>query len=88
MQHIFEKKLGWSYTSNVESGQDQMLPFKIDEWLSFGTKCVLDLNAAKQVVTVYRPNHDPVMLTRDDIFTAEDILPGFALPLAKVVPNL
>lgn len=57
---------------------------KINEWLSFGTSYVLDLNPAKETVMVYRPSEAPLTLTKSDTFTAEDILPGFTLPLTKV----
>ncbi len=57
---------------------------KIAEWLSFGTKYVLDMNPAKETLTVYRPGAATVTLARADTFTAEDILPGFNLPLYKV----
>lgn len=57
---------------------------KIAEWLSFGVLYVLDLNPAKETLAIHRPGHEPVTLTKTDTFTAEDILPGFALPLTKV----
>ena len=59
---------------------------KIAEWLSFGVLYVLDLNPAKQTLVIHCPDHEPVTLTQADTFTADDILPGFALPLAKVFP--
>ncbi len=60
---------------------------KIAEWLSFGVLYALDLNPAKETLVVHRPGHEPVTLTKADTFTAEDILPGFALPLSKVFPD-
>jgi len=57
---------------------------KINEWLSFGTKYVLDLNPAKETLIIHRPGYSPLTLTKNDTFSAEDILPGFALPMAKV----
>ena len=57
---------------------------KIAEWLSFGTKYVLDLNPAKETLTIYRPGEAPLTLTKEDTFAAEDILPGLVLPLRKV----
>lgn len=59
---------------------------KINEWLSFGTKYVLDLDPAKEILIVYRPNEAPLTLTKNDTFTAEGILPGFFLPLTKLFP--
>ncbi|MBC7806245.1 MAG: Uma2 family endonuclease [Akkermansiaceae bacterium] len=72
----------------VESGQDEMLSIRISEWLTLGVKYAIDLDAVGQAVTVHRPKHDPVTLTRNDTFAAEDILNGFSLPLTKVFPNL
>ncbi len=59
---------------------------KVSEWLSFGTRYVLDLDPVKQTILVYCPGVDPLLLSQSDSFTAEDILPGFALPLTKVFP--
>lgn len=71
----------------VETGQNEMLPTRIAEWLHFGVRHILDLDAKKRVITVYRPNISPITLTIADTFTAEDILPGFDLPLPKVFPR-
>jgi Uma2 family endonuclease len=70
----------------VETGQNEMLLTKIAEWLHFGVRHILDLDAKKRVITVHRLNTVPVTLTVADTFVAEDILPGFTLPLSKVFP--
>ncbi len=71
----------------VETGQNETLSAKIAEWMHFGVRHILDLDAKKQIITVHRPNIAPIALTLTDTFTAEDILPGFALPLTKVFPD-
>lgn len=60
---------------------------KIEEWLRYGVRYVLDLDPVKETLHVHRPGAEPTMLTKADSFIAEDILPGFALPLSKVFIN-
>ncbi len=71
------------------TGEDQATTAeaKIQEWLAVGTSIALLLDAATESLTVYRTGADSVRLTRSDSFIAEDILPGFALPLANVFPS-
>ena len=54
---------------------------KVDEWLNAGASIVLELNPARQILSVYRPNADPLELGPEDIFNGADILPGFTLAL-------
>jgi Uma2 family endonuclease len=68
----------------VESSQDDALPDKVSEWLTFGIPYVIDLNAASETLVVHRPHYESVTLTRADSFSAVDLLPGFLLPLEKV----
>ncbi|MBC8142611.1 MAG: Uma2 family endonuclease [Armatimonadetes bacterium] len=71
----------------IESGQDELTPARIREWLFFKVKYVINLDTKNKVMIVHRPDHEPITLTYDDVFTAEDILPGFVLPMTKVFPT-
>jgi Uma2 family endonuclease len=57
---------------------------KVQSWLSAGVSMVLELNPAKQVLTVYRPSQEPQALGKDDTFDGAELLPGFSLPLAAL----
>jgi len=59
---------------------------KIEEWLAAGVRIVLDLDPAKEELHVYRQNAEPVTLSVEDSFVADDLLPGLVLPLRKVFP--
>ena len=68
------------------SDREAAVQEKVQEWLAAGVQVVLDLDPARETVTVYRANQDPLILSAGDSFTAEEILPGFSLPLRKVFP--
>ena len=59
---------------------------KVREWLVAGVQVVLELNPAKQALTVYRPHADPEILTRESVFDGGTVLPGFTLPLTRLFP--
>jgi Uma2 family endonuclease len=37
-------------------------------------------------VEVYRPGKEPLILTAEDVLDGEDVLPGFQLPLNRLLP--
>lgn len=59
---------------------------KVREWLEAGVSLVLELNPAKQVLAVYRPDSDPELLTRESVFEGGMVLPGFTFPLTRLFP--
>lgn len=59
---------------------------KVREWLEVGVQIVLELNPAKQVLMVYRPDADPELLTREAVFDGGTTLPGFTLSLTQLFP--
>lgn len=59
---------------------------KVREWLGAGVQLVLELDPARQVLTVYPPGADPEILTREAIFEGGAVLPGFTLPLTRLFP--
>jgi Uma2 family endonuclease len=57
---------------------------KIERWLAAGVKMVIDLDPTKRQMTVCRSEAEPRVLTLEDTFFGEDVLPGFSLPIRKI----
>ncbi len=57
---------------------------KVADYHRAGVRLVWDANPATRTVTAYRNGATPVTLTESDTLTAEDLLPGFKLPVADV----
>ena len=53
---------------------------KAQMWIGYGTRIVLALDPEPVIVTVYRPNTEPVVLGEDDVLDLGDLLPGFSCP--------
>lgn len=59
---------------------------KIQDWLTHGVRLVWVVDPKSRTVTVYRPDGTANVLKPKDTLTGEDVLPGFAYPLAKLFP--
>ena len=57
---------------------------KISQWLSAGAKVVWALEPKAKTLTIHRKGANPVVLTKADFLTCEELLPGFTLPLSQV----
>jgi Uma2 family endonuclease len=57
---------------------------KAAAWLAAGARAVWVVWPNTRTVTVHRPGRKPHTLREEDTLTGEDILPGFACPVAKV----
>lgn len=57
---------------------------KVGDWLDASVSLVWVVNSAAQQVAVYRADGSQAMLGVADAISGEDVLPGFALPLAKL----
>jgi Uma2 family endonuclease len=57
---------------------------KAQDWLDYGCSMVVFVNARARTVKVCRPGQPPRVLQGDDIFDAEDAVPGFRLPLRDI----
>jgi Uma2 family endonuclease len=57
---------------------------KVQDWLDAGCQAVWVVNPAKKTVSVYRPGAAVERLIATDTLADENLLPGFALPLAEV----
>jgi Uma2 family endonuclease len=57
---------------------------KADRWLTAGTNTVWIVDGRRETVQVLRPGTAPITLTRDETLTAPEVLPGFAVPVARL----
>lgn len=53
-------------------------------WLFQGSAQVWNVDPDTRTVTVYQPDHTTRVLGEDETLTADDLLPGFELPLATL----
>ncbi len=58
---------------------------KVADWLAAGVKVVWELNLKARVLTVHRADTELVKLTAADALDGGDLLPGFSLPLKRLL---
>jgi Uma2 family endonuclease len=57
---------------------------KIYNWLEAGCVQVWVVDPQNKTVTVYRSRREVAVFTLEDTLTADDLLPGFSLPVAEI----
>jgi Uma2 family endonuclease len=57
---------------------------KVFEWLDAGCRAVVVLDPRRQVATVYRSRQNISLLSPPDLLSAEDLVPGWSVPLAQL----
>ncbi len=57
---------------------------KVLTWLEAGTRMVVVLNPRRKTVTVYRSSTDITVLTEEDTFDGQDVVPGWTLRVADL----
>src|SRR4051812_4633622 len=57
---------------------------KVDDYLKAGARLVWVVKPRRRTVTVHRPAQPPTMLRDTDTLTGDDVVPGFACPVAEV----
>jgi Uma2 family endonuclease len=57
---------------------------KVRIYLAAGASYVFYADPKKRNVTVYRPGQPPLVLSEHDVLDADDVLPGFRLPVARL----
>jgi len=57
---------------------------KVHHWLDAGCLAVWVVDPQTRTVSVWRTPHEIAVLHESDALTAEDLLPGFVLPVAQV----
>ena len=60
---------------------------KVADWLAAGVRLVWELNLRDRTLTVYRPDAEPQRLGPSDTLTGENVMPGFSLPLARLLAS-
>ncbi len=58
---------------------------KVQDWLAAGCQVVWVVDPTSRTVSVYRGSGETSLLSVTDEVTAEELLPGFRLPVAKVL---
>jgi Uma2 family endonuclease len=61
---------------------------KAADYLAAGVRVVWVADPGRRVLTVHRPGQPPVVLGEGDTLTAEGIIPGFAVPVARLFEGL
>jgi Uma2 family endonuclease len=57
---------------------------KVNVWLAAGCSLVWVINPQKKILQIHHRKRNTVTLTSKDTLTAEELLPGFSLPLAEL----
>jgi Uma2 family endonuclease len=57
---------------------------KAREYQSFGSRLVWIIDPRQQQVMVFRPGREPVTLSRGDVLSGADVVPGFELPVTRL----
>ena len=57
---------------------------KVGDWLDAGSHLVWVVDPARRLVTVYRADGSQALLGVDDILDGDEVLPGFAFPIAEL----
>jgi Uma2 family endonuclease len=60
---------------------------KVEEWLTAGCRMVVVINPRNETVKVYRSRTHVTVLTSEDTFDGEDVVPGFRLPVRRLFPQ-
>jgi Uma2 family endonuclease len=58
---------------------------KVADWLTAGTRLVWIVDPERRLARVYRHDGSETIVTADGALDGEDVLPGFACPLASLV---
>lgn len=60
---------------------------KVEDWLASGVRMVVVVNPRNSTVKVYRVPTTMKLLTIEDTFDGEDVVPGFRLPVRRLFPD-
>ena len=69
-----------------ESNTPTEIAQKIDEYLNAGGLAVWVIDIDARTLTIHTPNAPPLILTDADTIDGADYLPGFACPVADLLP--
>ena len=60
----------------------------MDEWLSAGVLVVWVVDPQRRVVEVFQAGKPLQVLREGDVLTAEEVLPGFRLPIQEIFAEI
>jgi Uma2 family endonuclease len=61
---------------------------KVAAYLAAGARAVWVADGERRAVFIHRPGREPVELRPGDTLTADDLIPGFAVPIADLFAGL
>lgn len=72
----------------VLSPKDKILDLdsRILDFIDAGTKLLWVINPLLETAEIIHPNGDRKLIRRDGVLDGEDVLPGFQMPLASILP--
>ncbi len=60
---------------------------KVADWLSAGTRLVWVVDPARSLARIYRHDGTEQIVTADESLDGEDVVPGFACPIADILTS-
>ena len=72
----------------IRSRTDRLPPFlaKMAEWMAAGARLGWGIDPRQRRAYIYRPNQDePEILDNPETLSGEDVLPGFAFPVRRLI---
>lgn len=71
----------------VKSPSDRWMDLfvKVGEYLKAGVRVIVLIDSETATVSVYRPDHLQETLTADKSLTLPEVLPGFSVPVVKLL---
>jgi Uma2 family endonuclease len=60
---------------------------KVLDYFAGSARLVWLLDPRRRIVRVFRPNGTTETVTADDVLSGEEVLPGFAVPVARLFPS-
>jgi len=72
----------------IHGWNDTPLPMaiRVHDYLAAGALLVWVADPESRTVTAHRANQPPLVFTATDTLTAEPVIPGFAVPVAELLP--
>jgi len=61
---------------------------KLEEYLRAGVKLIWVIDPERRILQVYHPDGTSIRLHEEDQVTGEDVIPGFACPVAAFFPTM
>jgi Uma2 family endonuclease len=70
-----------------KSNTQREIDAKVRDYLAAGAVLVWVADPVSRTVTAHRANQSPTVFTATDTLTADPVIPGFAVPVAELLPE-